>query len=148
MKPARNNIFLPRHQRNDAFLRFTHLASPSCFQASAGILSQPSKSRSFQFQGKGNDAAGDSENLSRATRAPFSIQTRKEVGGTGWCGAGSDAILLHLETKNGTQTLAHIQHNTTTTAFISQQPKVNMKSNTTVSETSMQWFQVALLHRT
>ena len=47
-----NNIFLPRHPSNDAFLRFTHLASPSCFHASAGIPLQASKLRSFQFQDK------------------------------------------------------------------------------------------------
>ena len=50
--PSCNNIFPPRHNANDAFLRFTHLASPNCFQASAGILSHQSKSRSFRFQDK------------------------------------------------------------------------------------------------
>ena len=50
--PSCNNIFLPRHRRNDAFSRFTHLASPSCFHASAGILSHQSKLRSFRFQDK------------------------------------------------------------------------------------------------
>ena len=47
-----NNIFLPRHPQNDAFLRFTHLASPSCFQATAGISLQSSNLRSFRFQDK------------------------------------------------------------------------------------------------
>ena len=50
--PSCNNIFLPRHWRNDAFLRFTHLASPNCFQASAGILSQSPKLSSFRVQDK------------------------------------------------------------------------------------------------
>ena len=38
IQASRSNVFPPRHPRNDAFLRFTHLASPSCFHASAGIL--------------------------------------------------------------------------------------------------------------
>ena len=52
LKRSRSNVFPPRHPRNDAFLRFTHLASPNCFQASAGILKQKSKLRSFRFQDK------------------------------------------------------------------------------------------------